>query len=130
MPIAHTQGPQLDQEVLTRILWPVLESDETKKIAHNLKYDFGVCQENGLELGGLGGDGRRQRTELGEQGLGERFDVTPRQGGKQQQFEQFIIGESVAAAPQKALAKALAMADRIRFRTRLGQRGNRLRFIR
>jgi len=56
VPIAHTQGPQLDQEVLKRVLWPVLESDETKKIAHNLKYDFGVCQENGLEIGGLDGD--------------------------------------------------------------------------
>ncbi len=52
----------------------------------------------------------RQRTETGDQRLGDRLGVDARDQPEKQQFEELIVGQGVRAARDEALAQAVAMA--------------------
>src|SRR5262249_5561726 len=47
--------------------------------------------------------------ELCQQGLGERLDIAARQRAKQEQLQQFIIGQSLGAGLAEAAAQAFGM---------------------
>ena len=68
-----------------------------------------------LEPGGRRGDHFGEGAEFLQQHLGERLDVAAGNGAKQQQFEQFIIGQSLGAALQESLAQPFAVAGVERF---------------
>src|SRR5690606_16404691 len=57
----------------------------------------------------------RQRAEPFQQRLGGRLGVGARNGTEENEFEQFVIGERVAAGGREPLAQALAMAVKMRF---------------
>jgi hypothetical protein len=47
---------------------------------------------------------------LGQQGLGERFDVALRDGAEEEQLQQFVVGKAVQASGAGAFAQPLAVA--------------------
>ena len=58
----------------------------------------------------FGGDRLGERAETLDQRLGERLDVAPRDGAKQHQLDQLVIGDGLGAGLQQALAQARAMS--------------------
>ena len=56
IPVGHTASDasgQLDREEVLRVLKPILESAEIKKVGQNVKYDWIVLSQNGVELDGV-----------------------------------------------------------------------------
>lgn len=51
---------------------------------------------------------------MGDQFLGERFDIAPRDGREKYQLHDFVIGHRVGAAFEKAGAQALAVIEIVR----------------
>ena len=68
--------------------------------------------------------------EAREQRLGERLDVAARDGAKQHQFEQFVIGQRLGAGLAEAVAQPLAMAEIMRRASASSAGGRRLRHAR
>ena len=60
------------------------------------------------------GNSLGETAETGNQRLGERFHVAPRNGREQHQFHHLIVGQGLGAAYKEALAQSLAMADIMR----------------
>jgi len=61
IPVGHaltldSQNRQLDIEEVLKILKPILESEEIKKVGQNLKYDYRVMLNQGIEMKGIHGD--------------------------------------------------------------------------
>ncbi|MGH2447834.1 MAG: DNA polymerase I [Chloroflexota bacterium] len=56
VPVGHVEGEQLPVEVVLEALRPVLEDQSVRKIGHNLKYDFLVLAQHGVNLAGLSFD--------------------------------------------------------------------------
>lgn len=56
VPLAHNYAgapPQLSQAAVFDALKPLLESDQVRKLGHNLKFDAHVLKRNGIDLQGL-----------------------------------------------------------------------------
>ncbi len=61
IPVGHaltleSQNQQLEMEEVLKTLKPLLESDEIKKVGQNLKYDYRVMFNQGIEMKGIHGD--------------------------------------------------------------------------
>jgi len=63
-----------------------------------------------VQLVGPDQDGLLERAEAVDEGLGDGFGVAPWEGQGQEQFEDFIVGQSTRIVDQPGL-EALAMAD-------------------
>ncbi len=56
IPLAHTQGDQLDKSATLQELKPILEDENIEKIGQNIKYDMIVLKKEGIELRGISCD--------------------------------------------------------------------------
>jgi DNA polymerase-1 len=56
IPLRHTEGKNLEFELLLKEFKPVLEDESVKKIGQNLKFDLEVLKNEGIELKGIGFD--------------------------------------------------------------------------
>src|SRR6185436_13551397 len=52
-----------------------------------------------------------ERPELGDQRLGQRLDVAPRDGAKQHKLKEFVVGDRIGPGVEEALAQPLAMTE-------------------
>jgi DNA polymerase I len=52
IPVAHTQGTQLEWQVVCKTLQPMFADAALPKVAHNAKYDLTVCLRHGLDIQG------------------------------------------------------------------------------
>ena len=59
-------------------------------------------------------EGLGEGAECGEQLLGERLQIAPRQGAEQHELEQFVVGHRLAARVAETLAQSLAVAMIVR----------------
>lgn len=53
IPVGHDEGKQLDKSLVLKSLKPMLESEKVKKVGHNLKYDYMVLKNAGVQLNGI-----------------------------------------------------------------------------
>jgi len=53
LPLGHKEGSNLDKATALRLLKPVLEDSEIKKIGQNIKYDWEVLYQEGIEIKGI-----------------------------------------------------------------------------
>ena len=56
VPIAHTQGPNLELERVREILNPLLADETIGCVGQNIKYDLTVLSRHGMEVAGIAGD--------------------------------------------------------------------------
>ena len=56
IPVGHKQGGNLDKRQVLELLKPVLEDQRVKKIGQNIKFDWEVFQQAGIEIQGIGFD--------------------------------------------------------------------------
>ena len=53
IPLGHEEGNNLPKEQAFPILQTILESNEIKKVGHNLKYDYHILKNEGITLCGI-----------------------------------------------------------------------------
>ena len=53
IPVAHTQGDQLNKEEVLSVLRPLLEDPKLPKLGQNIKYDMIVFKKEGVEIRGI-----------------------------------------------------------------------------
>lgn len=53
IPVGHTNGKQLDKQLVIKKVKPILEDEKIQKVGHNLKYDYIVFKNAGLKLSGI-----------------------------------------------------------------------------
>lgn len=51
IPVGHDNGEQLDKKMVLQTLKPILENIDIGKIGHNIKYDYVVLKNEGVNLG-------------------------------------------------------------------------------
>jgi len=121
IPVGHemtleSQSPQLSQEEALESLKPLLESPKIKKVGQNLKYDYRVMLNQGVEIRGIYGDtmiaahlvdssGRHNLDELSQKYLHHKtiaYDEVAGKGASQVTFDHV----SITAATQYAAEDA------------------------
>lgn len=118
IPLAHEDGtPQLNHHDVLRALKPILENDNIGKIGQNLKYDYTVFKNNGIELKGIRFDtmlesyllnssaGRHDLDSLALKYLGHTtitFEDVAGVGSKQLTFNQIPITKAAPYAAEDA----------------------------
>jgi DNA polymerase-1 len=50
LPLKHKEGKQLDKKKVIDMLAPILENPNIGKIGHNLKFDYQILKQNGINL--------------------------------------------------------------------------------
>src|SRR5574341_2275401 len=53
LPLGHKEGNKPDKVAALKLLKPVLEDSEIKKIGQNIKYDWEVFYQEGIEIKGI-----------------------------------------------------------------------------
>jgi hypothetical protein len=71
----------------------------------------------------VGAEHAGEAAEARDKRLGQRFHVTPRLRRVEQELEELVIGQSIGAAGEKALAQPLAMLEIMRLLRRGGRLG-------
>jgi DNA polymerase-1 len=56
IPVGHREGRNLDKQQVLEVLKAVLEVEGVKKIGQNIKFDWEVFQQEGIEMRGIGFD--------------------------------------------------------------------------
>jgi DNA polymerase-1 len=118
IPAGHTEGEQLNKQLVLDALRPVLENADIKKVGHNIKYDYQIFRCAGVELKGIGFDTmvaaflispitRSQTlsslalTELGIEMI-EITELIGKKGKGQKTFDQTPIDEATPYAAEDA----------------------------
>lgn len=118
IPFMHTDGTaQLIREEVLTALKPVLENPEIKKIGQNLKYDYAVLKNHGINLKGISydtmlesyvlnsGTGRHDMDSLALKYLGHKaisYEEVAGKGTKQLRFDQIPVDKAAAYAAEDA----------------------------
>ncbi|KTD72504.1 DNA polymerase I [Legionella tucsonensis] len=118
IPFMHTDGTvQLIREEVLTALKPVLENPEIKKIGQNLKYDYAVLKNHGINLEGISydtmlesyvlnsGTGRHDMDSLALKYLGHKaisYEEVAGKGAKQLRFDQIPVDKAAAYAAEDA----------------------------
>ncbi|KTD42915.1 DNA polymerase I [Legionella parisiensis] len=118
IPFTHTDGTaQLIREEVLTALKPVLENPEIKKIGQNLKYDYAVLKNHGINLQGISydtmlesyvlnsGTGRHDMDSLALKYLGHKaisYEEVAGKGAKQLRFDQIPVDKAAAYAAEDA----------------------------
>lgn len=139
IPVGHDEGDQLDKAVVLEALRPVLENPKVGKVGHNIKYDYQIFKQAGVEVKGIVFDtmvaafllnpmGRSQSlttlalTELGLE-MVEIAELLGPKGKNQKTFNQTPIPEAITYAAEDAdmawrlyqlLAKELAKVGELK----------------
>ncbi len=53
VPVGHTSGDQLSVATVLDVLGPILESSEIGKVGHNIKYDYQIMRQAGVQMQGI-----------------------------------------------------------------------------
>lgn len=53
IPVSHDEGQQLQKELVLERLKPILENEKIGKIGHNIKYDYVVMKNHGINISGI-----------------------------------------------------------------------------
>ncbi len=118
IPFTHTDGTEqlIREEVLTA-LKPVLENPKIEKIGQNLKYDYSVLKNHGINLKGIrydtmlesyvlnSGAGRHDMDSLALKYLGHKaisYEEVAGKGAKQLRFDQVPVDKAAAYAAEDA----------------------------
>lgn len=118
IPFTHTDGTEqlIREEVLTA-LKPVLENPKIEKIGQNLKYDYSVLKNYGINLKGIrydtmlesyvlnSGAGRHDMDSLALKYLGHKaisYEEVAGKGAKQLRFDQIPVDKAAAYAAEDA----------------------------
>ena len=56
IPVGHKEGKQLSRDLVLKKLKPYLVQARYKKLGQNLKYDYSVLKEQGIQMDGIGAD--------------------------------------------------------------------------
>lgn len=75
IPVAHTDGEQLDKNLVLEKLKPIFKDEKIKKIGHNLKYDILVMEKAGVNVEGIYFDTMIASYILNPIGRGHGLDV-------------------------------------------------------
>ncbi len=118
IPIGHqdTSVPQLSKARVFEALAPLLENEKVRKIGQNLKFDWSILREQGLNPRGIGADtmvaaylldpeGRHNLQSLAEQYLGYQVQTYEQVCGKgkgQLTFDQIGIAEATRYSAEDA----------------------------
>lgn len=118
IPMLHTDGtPQLPRETVLQALKPILENPAIQKIGQNIKYDYCVFKNHGIELQGIAFDtmlesyvlnsnaSRHDMDSLALQYLGHKtitFDEVAGKGAKQLRFDDIPVNKAAAYAAEDA----------------------------
>ncbi|CAM4416158.1 MAG: DNA polymerase I [Legionella sp.] len=118
IPFTHTDGsPQLNREEVLAQLKPILENPKIKKIGQNIKYDYSVLKNHGIQLQGIAYDtmlesyvlnssaGRHDMDSLSLKYLGHKtitFEDVAGKGAKQLRFDQIPVEEAGDYAAEDA----------------------------
>lgn len=120
LPFAHQYmgaPEQLDEDYVLNALKPILESDESKKVGQNLKYDRSVLLNHGIELRGIAHDtmlesyvlnstaNRHDMDTLADVHLGLKtihFEDIAGKGAKQLTFDQIPLEQAGPYAAEDA----------------------------
>ncbi|PWY55742.1 DNA polymerase I [Legionella qingyii] len=118
IPFTHTDGTtQLIREEVLTALKPILENPKIKKIGQNLKYDYSVLKNHGINLKGICYDtmlesyvlnsssGRHDMDSMALKYLGHKtisYEDVAGKGAKQLRFDQIPVGKAAAYAAEDA----------------------------
>lgn len=118
IPFTHTDGTvQLIREEVLTALKPILENSDIKKIGQNLKYDYAVLKNHGINLKGISydtmlesyvlnsGAGRHDMDSLALKYLGHKtisYEEVAGKGAKQLRFDQIPVDKAAAYAAEDA----------------------------
>lgn len=118
IPFTHTDGTvQLIREEVLTALKPILENPDIKKIGQNLKYDYAVLKNHGINLKGISydtmlesyvlnsGAGRHDMDSLALKYLGHKtisYEEVAGKGAKQLRFDQIPVDKAAAYAAEDA----------------------------
>ncbi|USQ13586.1 DNA polymerase I [Legionella lytica] len=118
IPFTHTDGsPQLNREDVLAQLKPILENPKIKKIGQNIKYDYSVLKNHGINLQGIAYDtmlesyvlnssaGRHDMDSLSLKYLGHKtitFEELAGKGAKQLRFDQIPVDKAGVYAAEDA----------------------------
>ncbi|MFT4058509.1 MAG: DNA polymerase I [Legionella sp.] len=118
IPLAHIDStPQLSREEVLSILKPILENPDIKKIGQNIKYDYSVLKNHGINLQGITYDtmlesyilnssaGRHDMDSLSLKYLGHKtitFEEIAGKGAKQLRFDQIPVDKAGVYAAEDA----------------------------
>ncbi|MCE0721961.1 MULTISPECIES: DNA polymerase I [Legionella] len=118
IPFTHTDGSaQLIREEVLTALKPILENSNIKKVGQNLKYDYAVLKNHGINLQGVSydtmlesyvlnsGAGRHDMDSLALKYLGHKamsYEEVAGKGAKQLRFDQIPVEKAAAYAAEEA----------------------------
>ncbi|TAL58565.1 MAG: DNA polymerase I [Legionella sp.] len=118
IPLTHTDGSQqLNREEVLTALKPILENPEIKKIGQNIKYDYEVFKNHGINLQGIAYDtmlesyvlnssaNRHDMDTLALKYLGHKtisYEDVAGKGAKQLRFDQIPVAAAAAYAAEDA----------------------------
>lgn len=118
IPLSHTDGSvQLNREEVLSSLKPILENPAIKKIGQNLKYDYCVFKNHGIQLKGIAfdtmlesyilnsGAGRHDMDSLALKYLGYKtitYDEVAGKGAKQKRFDEIPVQAAADYAAEDA----------------------------
>ncbi|WP_454784744.1 DNA polymerase I [Legionella sp. WA2024007413] len=119
IPLTHLDGTtQLIREEVLTALKPILENPKIKKIGQNLKYDYAVLKNQGINLKGVYYDtmlesyvlnsasGRHDVESMALKYLGQKtigYEEVAGKGAKQLRFDQVPVAKAAAYAAEEAV---------------------------
>ncbi|QMT61792.1 DNA polymerase I [Legionella sp. PC997] len=119
IPLTHLDGTtQLIREEVLTALKPILENSKIKKIGQNLKYDYAILKNQGINLKGVYYDtmlesyvlnsasGRHDVESMALKYLGQKtisYEEVAGKGAKQLRFDQVPVAKAAAYAAEEAV---------------------------